>query len=326
MADYLYERYGWMANFICGKDTRSRLPSLVVRIVGGYSEGSGFFVADNLVVTNFHVIDYEPSPKVIFPDGSFTTPYKIVGNKKEDLALLYLKEDHPEMVFDLPESVSLHSTETLIASGYPLGTVLSGSATVVKGTYINMRKTKDYDATFIQSDINLVEGMSGGPLTDDCGELVGVNTRGLSGLSLFINAAEVRKMIPDFTDQNITKIKADPAASPEAAVEAFYIYLKSRRMEDGFNLLSKTYLQKTNYEEWTNRFNDILDVDVVMTEKYNNSVDTVWVKFSTKNWNDSEVDYHHYEGTWQTVKEDGVYKMLRSNIKEVSDPELNWFY
>jgi len=69
-----------------------------------------------------------------------------------------------------------------------------------------------------------------------------------------------------------------------------------------------------------------LDVDIIKTEKYEDSEDTVFVKFSTKNWSDGEVYYRYYEGTWQTVKEDGVYKMNKSKIKEVSNPEWLWFY
>ena len=97
-------------------------------------------------------------------------------------------------------------------------------------------------------------------------------------------------------------------------------------MEDGFNLLSEEYLKKTNFGEWTNRFTDILDVQVFISEPYENTKDTAFVKFSTKNWNDGEVDYHYYEGTWQTVEENGVYKMNKSNIKEVDNPSWEWFY
>ena len=35
---------------------------------------------------------------------------------------------------------------------------------------------------------------------------------------------------------------------------------------------------------------------------------------------------HYYEGTWQTVKEDDVYKMLKSKITEVENPGWDWFY
>ena len=46
----------------------------------------------------------------------------------------------------------------------------------------------------------------------------------------------------------------------------------------------------------------------------------------TQNWVDGEVERHLYEGTWQTVLEDGKHKMLRSQIKEVVDPDYSWFY
>ena len=168
--------------------------------------------------------------------------------------------------------------------------------------------------------------MSGGPLVDQCGSLVGVNTMGLAGLSLFIGAQDVSTLIPNFTDQKVAKIEVDPSSSPEEAVRAFYTYLKARRMKDGFDLLSKKYLEKTNFEEWTARFTNILDVGIYKSERYEKTRDTAFVKFSTKNWVDGEIEIHYYEGTWKTVKEGGVYKMLQSKIKEVFEPGWDWFY
>jgi len=329
IVDYLSNEYGYIENFFCAYQANDNLKDSVVRIVGGYSEGSGFFISDDQVITNFHVIADEPSPKVIFPDGHFVTPVKITGDKDADLAVLYIEEKHPEIVmnfmdgdklFDLLENVPL------ISIGYPLGTGLTGEATVVKGRYLAIRQSKHYPVSYLQTDISLVEGMSGGPLVTQCGDVAGINTMSLSGQSLFISAFDVTQLLSNFTDQEITKIEVDPSASPEESVEAFYTYLKARKMQDGFNLLSEEYLTKTNYEEWTSRFTDILDVEVFLTEPYEDSKDTVFVKFSTKNWNDGEVDYHYYEGTWQTVEEDEVYKMLKSKIKEVENPGWDWFY
>jgi len=42
-------------------------------------------------------------------------------------------------------------------------------------------------------------------------------------------------------------------------------------MQEGFGLLSTKYLEKTNFEEWTSRFTDILDVDVIKTERFENT-------------------------------------------------------
>ena len=326
MVDYLQKNYGYYEKFFCSTGTSQRLKKSVVRIIGSYSQGTGFFITNNQVLTNFHVINGEPSPKIIFANGSFITPTKIVGDKKSDLAILYTDNIYPEMVLPLQDSLELKDEEPVIATGYAMGTELVGKATVMKGNYIDFRKSKLDKVGYIQTNISLVEGMSGGPLTDQCGSVVGVNTMGLAGLSLFISGSETKKLISEFSEQDIKKIKVDPKKSPEDAVTAFYTYLSARKMLEGFSLLSEEYLQKTNFEEWTNRFKDILDVDVYKSEMVEKSKDTVLVKFDTKNWVDNEVEYHYYEGTWQTILEDGVYSMLKSNIKEVKDPDYLWFY
>jgi hypothetical protein len=329
IVDYLGKQYGYIGKFFCSFGTKEKLQASVVRIVGGYSEGSGFFISPNEVITNFHVIADEPSPKVIFPNGKFVTPEKIVGDKNADLAVLTVKELHPEIVLPLlgfDEYISLSEDELLESTGYPLGTDLTGNATVVKGNFISFRKSKKDPVSYVQTNINLVAGMSGGPLTDQCGKVIGINTQGLAGLSLFISSSWAKNLIPSFTDQGVEKINVDASFSPEKAVEAFYTYLKARRMEDGFKLLSKDYLTKTSFDEWTTRFTNILDVDVIKTEKFENTKDTVFLKFSTKNWVDGEVEIHYYEGTWQTVLEDGLFKMNKSKILEVENPSWDWFY
>lgn len=326
IADYLRTQYGWYGKFLCSFGAKESLQNSVVRIVGGYSEGSGFFISENQVITNFHVIADEPSPKIIFPDGSFVTPNKILGNKDADLAVLFTEKKYPDKVLPLPDRVLLRDEEPLISTGYALGTDLVGKATVVRGNFIDFRKSSKSPVVYLQTNISLVQGMSGGPIADQCGSVIGINTLSLAGLSLYISADQVKTMVPSFTDQGITKIEVDPSKSPEEAVRAYYTYLKARRMKEGFNLLSQEYLLKTNFEEWTNRFKDILDVDVIKSEKYENTKDTAFVKFSTKNWVNSEAVMHYYEGTWTMVKEDGVYKIQKGKILEVDNPGIDWFY
>jgi hypothetical protein len=96
-------------------------------------------------------------------------------------------------------------------------------------------------------------------------------------------------------------------------------------MVNGYELLSAEYVKNTSFDEWTSRFRDILDVDVIQSYRYKNTKDTAFVKFSTKNWVNEEVEYHFYEGTWVTVFEDGVYKMNEADIIEVYEPDYKWF-
>ena len=323
----LVERYGGYSKFFCSEWlTSNKLKSSVVRVVGGYSEGSGFFVSGDQVLTSFHVIAGEPSPKIVFPDGSFLTPQLITANKDADLALLHLTQAYPQMILRFFSPEFLQTNEPLLSAGYPLGTSLPGDVTITKGFFSGIRRQRAETAEFLESTMSLVEGMSGGPTTDQCGDVVGVNTLSLAGLSLFVSSDSVQRLWPTFSDQDITKIEVDPSASPEEAVRAFYTYLKARRMEDGFTLLSRDYLQKTNFSEWTSRFTDILDVQIYVARLVEDTNDTVFVKFATKNWVDGETEFHYYEGTWQTVFEDGVYKMRRSYIQEVLEPGWEWFY
>lgn len=324
--DYLNKQYGWWDKFFCSIGARAKVQSKVVRIIGSYSEGTGFFINDHRILTNFHVINGEPTPKVVLPDGSFVTPTNIIGDQEADLALLTVDNGYPDLVMPLPDKIDLREEESLLATGFALGTDVLGPATFIKGNFTALRQSSKEKIGFVQTDISLVAGMSGGPLTDQCGQVVGVNTNGVSGTSFFIRGDQIKDFIVSFTDKDVAKIEVDPSKSPVAGVEAFYAYLKARRMEDGYKLLSKKYLKQAGFEEWSNRFKDVIDVSIIETRMLKRSKDTVSIKFTTNNWVDDEPEQHYYEGTWKTIKEDGVYKMLQSNIAEVKDPSLDWVF
>lgn len=297
----------------------------VVRIVGELSQGSGFFIQPNTIITNFHVIEGEPAPKIIFPDGHFTTPSNMTHDAVLDLAALTIEESHPEMVLETLESKSLLEDTPLFAYGYSLGTDLIGVASESRGRYITTRKSAS-KAKYIQADIDLVNGMSGGPLADYCDRVVGVNTLGVAGLSMFVKIEDVTNNLPKFMDSKITKIELHPEESPAKAVEAFYTNLRLRRMEEGYKLLSTEYQKGATQSEWIARFTNILSVAIVKAEAMPEASDLVFLKFMTQNWTGEQTEIKYYEGTWRTVKEDGIYKLTQSNIKEVLDPERAWFY
>lgn len=326
IGDYLKNEYGDLDTFFCSYNQEILLSRKTLRIVGGNSEGSGFFIHPRKVVTNFHVIDRELSPKIILPSGIVVTPNRIVGNKEADLAVLEIETPYDALVMPIRQKLPISVGQPVMAAGYPLGTELAGVASVLHGTVVAQRRSTYMPVEYVQTDINLVSGMSGGPLVDRCQYLVGVNTMGLSGLSLFVSVADLTSLISTMTEDAVAKINVDPSKSPADAVYAFYTYLSARRMQDGFNVLSQSYQSKTSFEEWTSRFTDILDVSIYQSVPFEGSQDTVFVKFSTKNWVEKEVEHRFYEGTWKTVKEDNIYKMDQSKIVEITSPNWEWYY
>src|SRR3990172_4936229 len=55
IVDYLSREYGYIGKFTCSFAVKNNLDEKVVRIVGGYSEGSGFFINDNQNTSPSHM-------------------------------------------------------------------------------------------------------------------------------------------------------------------------------------------------------------------------------------------------------------------------------
>lgn len=157
-------------------DLEKNLKENVVRIIGRYGEGSGFPISSGRIITSFHVIDGDPSPKVVLRDGTIAKPRHIVGDKTLDIAVITVNLELLSM--DVREDETTFS-ESLYAARYALGSKIPGDVTISKGIFSGSRYSKKLETNLIQSDISLVGGMSGGPLVDSCGKVIGVNTMGV---------------------------------------------------------------------------------------------------------------------------------------------------
>jgi serine protease Do len=155
-----------------------------------HSLGSGFVIsADGKILTNAHVVDGAESIVVKLADRSEKAAKVIGVDKATDVALLEIDAKNLPTV-KLGDSSKLEVGEWVIAIGSPFGLEHTATQGIVSalgrslpdGTYV----------PFIQTDVAVNPGNSGGPLFNTRGEVVGINsqiysrTGGFMGLSFAI--------------------------------------------------------------------------------------------------------------------------------------------
>ncbi|MBK6929706.1 MAG: trypsin-like peptidase domain-containing protein [Saprospirales bacterium] len=146
---------------------------VIVQIATPYSTGTGFYLKDRgLVVTNHHVV--EGNRAVIIEGARFKKQLAIVryADRKYDLAFL----DGPENGADLPAirlgvDKPLRERDPVTAIGHPFGLKFS-----VKNGIISGAREVVNNIPYLHIDAALNPGNSGGPLVDDDGDVVGINT------------------------------------------------------------------------------------------------------------------------------------------------------
>ncbi len=143
------------------------------------AKGSGFIIdSSGIVVTNNHVVKDAKSVSVELADGASYNATVLGTDPKTDLAVLKIKTSHPLPYVEIGSSKDVTPGEWVVAMGNPFG--LGGSVTAGIVSALG-RDIGDgpYDR-FIQIDAPINEGNSGGPLFDQHGYVIGINTAILS--------------------------------------------------------------------------------------------------------------------------------------------------
>lgn len=322
---------GGTAKLACNeKESIAKVRQSVVRVVGGWSEGSGFAVKDgDMVITNFHVIEFEPSPKIIMPDNTFKTAQIVLTDKAADIAILKIDSKLPVTAWG--ESSWIEPGDELLAVGFPFGGDLVGESTVNKGFLAGKRTDRTTGVDYLQTDATLNPGVSGGPMINICGEIVGMNTMGTAGLGLAITSGTIRKKWIDmaFSSEPLKDVKVivfQPEKGAGFAVEAFYNYIKIRKMEDAFALLSDNYKGGFKIENWKRGYESNLDTSLVSIKDNPEKENFIMVKLTTKDLIGDEIIIKYFEGEWEVRQVDGKWLLWDPEIKEVTDPGYGWFY
>ncbi|HEX8201443.1 MAG TPA: trypsin-like peptidase domain-containing protein, partial [Isosphaeraceae bacterium] len=169
----------------------------VVQVRSG-SRGTGAGViwdAGGLVLTNDHVVAGRRSGsniRVVLPDRCSFDAEVTRRSRGLDLALLRLRDVPGNLrVAPVGDSDALGVGELVYAVGHPWGRLGAVTAGIVSGLDAARGPGGGSSTRYVESDVALAPGNSGGPLLNARGEVVGINAMIFGRLSLAVpgNAA-----------------------------------------------------------------------------------------------------------------------------------------
>ena len=194
--------------------------------------GSGFFISsDGFLLTNHHVVDGADEIYVTLSDKREFKGRVVGSDRRTDVALVKIDATGlPKL--PVGDSAKLRVGEWVMAIGSPFGLENTVTAGIVSA---KGRETGDY-LPFIQTDVAVNPGNSGGPLLNLRGEVIGINsqiysrTGGFMGISFAIPIDEAMRVADQLRASGrvirgrigvgiaeVTKEIAEPLGLPKAA-------------------------------------------------------------------------------------------------------------
>lgn len=298
----------------------------VVKIKSENGEGTGFIIKpEGYVLTNFHVVENTNSPRVLFPDNTSVIGTVFNWDEQTDLAVLKVEKANLKAL-NFGDSDKLIVGQNLIAIGFPYSDILAGEASVTKGTFSAKRASDFEGIEFIQTDVALNPGNSGGPLINVCGEVVGINALSIAeaqGLGFAISSKTANSMSGSLIVTGPKQFQANELSNStnlnfQDVVFLYYSFISIRQLEAAYDLFSTNFIQeigtldkfKSGYRTTLNVYPEIIAID-------NPQIPSVYVKIVSSDLIGDKVNFRNFEGTWSLIQENGEWKLDDADILEI---------
>src|SRR5213595_4116129 len=170
--------------------------STVVLHARGRGSGSGvIWSSDGTIVTNAHVVRSAQVSLQLWDGREFDAT---VATRDPRRDLVVLRIDATNLPFALvADSSEVRPGELAIAIGNPLGFVgaLTTGLIHAVGPLHGLGSR-----SWVQADVRLAPGNSGGPLADARGRVIGINTMIANGIALAVPSNSVTRLLRDGTE------------------------------------------------------------------------------------------------------------------------------
>ncbi len=175
----------------------SQVMPAVVSVQTDKSIGSGAIITnDGYVITNQHVIEGASIIVVKTFDGQKYNAQVIGQDAAIDIAVLKIEGSFNGLQFGNSDNANIG--EKVIAVGSPLGLEFTVTEGIISST------NREYSGVqYFQIDVPVNPGNSGGPLVNKLGQIVGINSRKLSGgegIGFSIKSNQAKQIVEQFVD------------------------------------------------------------------------------------------------------------------------------
>ena len=155
----------------------------------GHAMGTGFIISDDgYVLTNHHVIDGADEVKVTLSDRREFTAKVVGSDEPSDVALLKIDgKDLP--VLRTGDASGVKPGQWAVAIGSPFGFEQTVTAGIISAVGRSNRYANQQYVPFIQTDVAINRGNSGGPLLNTRGEVIGINSQIFSNSGGYMGVA-----------------------------------------------------------------------------------------------------------------------------------------
>jgi S1-C subfamily serine protease len=186
-----------------------RILAAVATVESAIGSGSAFYISqEGYLLTNKHVVGDDKFVRVKLSNGRSLVGEVVRTDKARDVALLRTDPAANEALALRSDAGTVG--EVVYAVGSPFGESLSG--TITRGVLSARRLFEG--VPFLQSDVAVNPGNSGGPLIDANGRVIGISVIGTSaqGINLFIPIDDVMDKLSLTLGSSIPATAAAPAA------------------------------------------------------------------------------------------------------------------
>ena len=164
-------------------DTIKRMVNPLGGLFGGgpsiqqqQGQGSGFITrSDGVILTNAHVVEGTTEVSVTLPDGRIFSGKVLGSDPLTDVAVVKVVATRLP-VAPLGDSGKVRPGEWAIAIGNPLGLDNTVTAGIISAIQRTNAVGQGQRVPYIQTDAAVNPGNSGGPLINDRGQVIGINT------------------------------------------------------------------------------------------------------------------------------------------------------